>query len=470
MSTKEAHKIAKPDAVQVSELRSYQRKGVRKLHKFKGRALLADEMGLGKTPQALKYHEECDHKKVIVLCPAILKDNWKKETRKFIGAKAHIINHNFRGDLDQLRSINKRRINIINYDILGSWLEAIRNLDPDLIIIDEVHYIKNRKAKRTKYTKELCEGVKEVIGLSGTPLVSIPAELFPFLHICRPDLFPSFFRFATRYCKPQLKPWGWEFKGATNLPELHKLLKKNLMIRRRKIDVLKELPLKTRVVLPVEISDKQEYKFAYNDFITWLSHQSMSRAKRASKAEQLTRVGYLKRLVAKLKLDAITTWLQNFLEESDGKVLVFGVHKNILNELHNRFPKNSTVIHGDISRKKRRSRIRRAKRSKRKRILFGQLDLMGKGLNLQEYNTVLFAELGWTPGEHTQAEDRAHRYLQELPVTCYYLIGKGTIEERLCELIQEKQGVLDTTLDGTDSPDSLNIFNQFIEELEKEAT
>ena len=112
----------------------------------------------------------------------------------------------------------------------------------------------------------------KVIGMSGTPVMNRPADFWPILNIIRPELFPSFQSYAHRYCDPRKTHWGWEYKGAKNLEELHERVKP-FMLRRLKENVLK-LPSKTHVVVPLHLEDRSELDAAENDFIDWLSKNS----------------------------------------------------------------------------------------------------------------------------------------------------------------------------------------------------
>jgi SWI/SNF-related matrix-associated actin-dependent regulator 1 of chromatin subfamily A len=175
-------------------------------------------------------------------------------------------------------------------------------------------------------------------------------------------------------------------------------------------------------------------------------------------------MGYLKRLAAELKTKAVTDWIDTFLEETEEKLVVFAIHKSIINVLKERYP-NSVVVTGSVTGKKRQRAVDKFQRHKGTRLFIGNLQAAGVGLTLTASSTVVFAELGWTPGEHTQGEDRVHRIGQKYPSTCYYLIGVDTIEEKLSRIIQEKQTILSSTLDGGCIEEQLDIFDQLQQEI-----
>lgn len=438
----------------------YQSKGVRKIQHFNGRALLADEMGLGKTVQALLFcHETPKDRPIIVVCPASLKWNWQHEALRHIGMRSHVLE----GKTPKRNFKRCHPMLIINYDILGSWLPVLRAMKPQIVVVDESHKIANRDTKQTKNVKKLCAKIPNVICLSGTPLVNRPAELFPTLNLIRPDIYDSFFAFASRYCKPELKPWGWQYKGATNLAELHKKLLQTLMVRRRKIDVLSELPAKTRSVVTLPLTNRAEYEQAVNDFIGWLTRQSATLARKARKAEKLVKMGYLKRLVSRLKVAAVIDWIDNWLAENEGKLILFGIHRSVLGQIHERYGKQSVLVDGQLVGKQRQQAVELFNSSKRIRLFIGNIKAAGVGWSCTSASTVAFCELGWTPGEHTQGEDRIHgigRGQKNVRAEIYYLVGRNTIESDLCRLIQNKQRVLEETLDGIGHGDQLDIFDQ----------
>lgn len=458
----------------------FQIQGIRKIEKWKGRALLADEPGLGKTLQSLYYAwRNLENPTIVVICPATIKENWKREAAKHVGMRAEILHGRtppvFRND--NTNSLKRNTIYIINYDIIGSskgnartWNKFLRRLKPDLVIIDECHYISNPDAKRTKYVRQLCHKVKHIIGISGTPLTNKPAELWTILNLVRPDKFSNRMRYLRRYCKPEFTPWGIKYTGATRLDELHAKLKKYCMIRRKKSQVLKDLPAKTRIVIPIELSDMQEYKEAEADFIGWLRKTHPHKANKARRAERLIRYGYLLRLTARLKMKGIKEWIDNFMKDSNDKMIVFAINRFVVQDLHDHYPDISTRIDGSVTKKKRQEAIDEFIEKKRIRFLFGNMIAAGVGWSGKNVPYVAMTQLGFRPGDILQAEDRAHgigRGKEGTPTFIYFLIGKGTIEEKQAQLVQSKQRVLDSVLDGDEADTGLSIHDLLEEELLK---
>ena len=436
----------------------FQKEGVKLISKFNGRALLADEMGLGKTIQALVWMRLNKTYPTIVICPASLKYNWEKEALHHINLRSEILSGRTPLPNDE-KFKTKHKLIIINYDILTDWLPYLQNLNPKLIICDEVHYLKNMKTNRSRAVRTLSK-CKYMIALSGTPLTNRPSELFSVLKMLWPDKYNSFMGFAVKYCKPKKTYWGWTYKGAKNLHKLNEELLQNGMIRRRKKDVLDQLPDKTRSVVPLEINNRKEYKEAENDFISWLKKQSKLKAKKAEKAKQIVRMGYLKRLAAQLKLDQVIDWIDNFLEGSNEKLVVFAIHKTIISKLKDKYKKICLVLDGSTSIKTRHLAVEKFQRNKRSRLFILNIQVGGVGLNITAASNVAIIEIPWTPGELLQAEDRLHRIGQTKGVFCYYLVAQDTIEADLCKLVQDKQRDIETILDGNIQEKSLDIFDQ----------
>jgi SWI/SNF-related matrix-associated actin-dependent regulator 1 of chromatin subfamily A len=318
-----------------------------------------------------------------------------------------------------------------------------------------------------------------VLGLSGTPISGKPAQFFAVLNMVRPDEFPSYWKFGFEFCAPTRNRWsgGWDFSGASHLDRLRRRLK-GIMIRRKRKNVLKEIPLKQRVVTPVDITNRSEYVEAEKDFLNWLLRKKGRLARdKAARAKALVMMGELKRLAAAGKMRAVKQWVQDFLAETDEKLILFAVHRSAITSLRSLFPK-ALVIDGSVSAQARRGKdgretsarqeiVDRFQKDPRARLLIGQLRAAGEGIDLIAASTVLFVELGWTPGAHDQAEDRVARMGQTAKkITAHYLVGKDTIEEHVLAIIQEKDRTVSRVLDGRRAA-KMQLLTMFMRRAQK---
>ena len=239
----------------------FQKAGV--VYARRGNTLIGDEPGLGKTIQGVGVSNDTPSiRKVLILCPASLKLNWKREWLKWDikGLSVGVI-------MDGKSEFPDTDVVILNYNakLLKNYIAAIHARTWDLLIIDEVHNLRNPKAQWTKMVFGFTPrpGAKDQtvvpaitagkkLYLTGTPITNRPIELWPLLSSLRPDIFNDFVKFAFRYCGPKNDGHGWDFKGESNLDELQELLRSTCMIRRLKTQVLKELPKKTRQIIELE--------------------------------------------------------------------------------------------------------------------------------------------------------------------------------------------------------------------------
>lgn len=450
-----------------SYTKQFQKEGVRRINYFKGVALLADEMRLGKTLQTLLYCSAyMERSPVVIVCPATVKHVWQHQILEHLNMRSLLIEGGKPFRTRQILATRPHFI-ILNYDILRQHLKYLMSLHPQILIIDECHYIKNRKAQRTKNCKKLSRKIPHRIAISGTPLTNRPSELFPTLNILHPKKFRSFWKFAFRYCGPRHGTWGWEYKGASHIAELHKMLTETMMIRRLRKDVMKYYKEPLREIIPMDISNPKEYQEAENNFIVWLQKKSIKKAKSAQKAKRLVQMGYLARLAAELKMKSVFQWIDDFLESSDEKLLLCGVHQKIINQLHERYKKISVVVNGKVVGKKRAIAIKSFQTNKKIRIFIGNIQAAGVGIDLSKANTIAFVELDWVPGNHTQFEDRIININKKSQVTIYYFVGYKTIEHSRCKILQRKQKVLSATLNGNVTDNQLNIYDELEKSLLK---
>jgi SWI/SNF-related matrix-associated actin-dependent regulator of chromatin subfamily A-like protein 1 len=448
-------------------LKPFQKIGVwTGIHRFKGRMLLADEPGLGKTCQSLFI---ADHFRqngpIVVVCPASVKYQWEIEVHKTLGYQTWVLNG--------LKPPKKMPLYIppvivLNWDILrGDWTDRLIELHPLVVIGDECPAIKSFKAQRTRAFQHLCRKVPHVILLSGAPIENGPIEFFPALNLLRPDHFKSFRSFCFRYSIPRVTPWGMKFEGSANEGELHKLVVETCMLRRTKSEVMKQLPPVQRTMVPLKI-DRKEYKYAENNFLSWLFKQNPGKAMRVKNAVHIAKLTYLLGLIAKLKTKAVKEWIKEFLESTGEKLVVFAHHRAILESLHRDFS-DSVLVYGGLNIKKRQERIDQFADDPSTKVFFGSITATGMGINrLQTVcNTLAIVELVWNPAKIIQVEDRLHRIGQRRPVTAHYLMAKDTLDSLLCKVIQRKQKAIRAIVDGKSGSTEFKILDEVFQQLKQ---
>lgn len=440
----------------------FQSVGVNFIEQKNGRALVADEMGLGKTVQALAYlqlHPEL--RPAIIVCPATLKLNWLREASNWLP----------KPDCEILSGSapykTRGKILIINYDILYGWLAYLKLMKFQVLIMDEIHAIKNSSAKRTKAVKQLAKLIPHIIGLSGTPIINRPVEIYNSLSIINSSVIPNFKEYTKRFCGAKYNGFGWDYSGATNTDELHRLLVNSFMIRRLKKDVLKDLPDKIKAFVPIALDNEKEYRIAENNFISYLrATKGNIAAEKASNAAVLAEIEGLKQLAVEGKLKQVLEWIEDFQEDTDQKLVLFTWHRETLSFLYSRFQNISVKVEGGMSGVQRDDAVNKFQNDPKCRLFFGQIKAAGEGLTLTAASNVAILELPWTPGALSQCEDRCHRIGQKDSVTIHYLLAAGTIEEKIARLLDGKQLVLDAVLDGKKT-DETSLLTALISEYQQ---
>jgi SWI/SNF-related matrix-associated actin-dependent regulator 1 of chromatin subfamily A len=412
--------------------------------------LIADEMGLGKTVQAIgAINASPEIRRVLVICPASLKINWRNEMRRWLTRDLTI------GVMPADMSAD---VTICNYDILKKLPVAAW----DLVILDEAHFCKNPKAARTKLVKSIVRGAKRILALTGTPILNKPIEMWPILQMVNPEAWDpagyvkkmavgpgegaGFFRFAKRYCDAHQERVSrdktvWVFDGASNLPELQEKLRTTCMVRRLKADVLKELPPKRRQVISVGngCHDEQTWGDIGDDYET-----AYKRAKNIP-FEEISEVRHTQALQ---KVEAAVEHIREAAEAS-GKVVVFAHHKDVIAALAEGLADlGVATLTGDTPNDARQAAVERFQSDTTCRVFIGSIHAAGVGLTLTAASHIIFVELDWTPANLTQAEDRCHRIGQTESVLVQHLVLDGSIDARMTQLIVEKQNIADMALDA----------------------
>lgn len=431
------------------ELYPFQKEGLDFIEKKNGRALVGDEMGLGKTIQALAYLQLHPKKRpAVIVCPASLKLNWKKEIEEGLSTNDHIAILSGKTPYKVDESIL-----IINYDILDAWGKYLRAINVSVMVTDECHYFKTPTSIRTKAVMKLGKVTPHIIALSGTPIENRPIEIFNAIKLIDPYLVSNRFAFGKKYCGATHNGFGWDFSGASNTAELHTMLTESIMIRRLKKDVLKDLPDKVRSFVPIALNNREEYNTVENDFIEYIkATKGEAAAAKVSVAETLVQIEYLKQAAVKGKMDSVINWVKNFLD-TGAKLVLFATHKTAIDRLMEEFKDEAVKIDGSVSTANRQKAVEGFQNDHKIRLFVGNIEAAGVGLTLTAASNVAFIELPWTPGKLVQAEDRCHRIGQKYTVNIWYLLAEQTIEDDIAALLDSKRKVLDAVIDGKETED-----------------
>lgn len=450
----------------IADLRSYQRKGVnRMLKKFNGNALCADDMGLGKTLQSITMYDRLRARhpslKMLIACPSSLKYNWRDEFAKFMPDQAvYICSSQKPPKASQMKKTN---VFICNYEILQFWRNVLIEIGIDFFVLDESHFVKSRSTKRFKAAFAISKTCQYKILLTGTPIENQPAELWAQMQIVDHTLFPSWLLFVKRYNGAKKSRWGWELKKATNTKELNEILLDNCMIRRKKTEVLKELPEKLRQVISVEIDTREEYKEAEADIISWLKRNTDLDLEKTKKALAMAKLEKLKLISGLGKINQVSAWINE--ESANQKLVVFCHHKEVLLALKKKV-KNAIVM--DSSTKgEERQRIANVFQSDNKvRVFLSTIRIGGTGLNLFAAATTVFVQQDWNPMKHEQAEDRVLRIGQKAKeVVALYFVANNTVEEKIIKLLDLKRQNSKSIIDGEDTLNS-ELLTELLREIE----
>lgn len=442
------------------------------------RVILADEMGLGKTYQAIVAAGEASEAAKLVVCPASLKINWKREIESIYPEdNIFVVESGPEKPIPQDATWI-----IINYDMLVKYKYQLLQMKQqaifDTAIADEAHYIKGAKTIRSKVTLEIVEGLRYVFMLTGTPLMNRPAELFNLLKGIGHPLGKARTTFTKRYCGAYLKTIPlksgktirfMDESGATHLEELREFTK-GVMLRRTKKEVL-DLPPKIISVkvtsLPKEY--KARYDTAFDDYIEFLSNNPWTiEGDKAEKleniltAKHLVELTKLKQICSQAKLDSIVDDIRSAVAQ-DQKVIVFSQFTKTIHDLAAKLrepvkgsayhdaqdPIKSVILTGSSSMDERQKAVDDFQKDSKTKVFIGNIKAAGVGITLTEASIVKFADMEWSPALHDQAEDRAHRIGQTGTVNIEYYVIEDTVEEDIVDLLQQKKSIINDVVEGS---------------------
>lgn len=441
----------------------HQEEGIEFLLKNK-KCILADDMGLGKTLQSIVAALEVEAERVLIVCPSSLKINWMREIQNFCEDVSIIKGKYWDPD----------RFTIINYDILKNFhtieergkkyeewelRREIVEFNPDLIILDEAHFVKNHKSIRGKILKDISKrfSPERVWLLTGTPIANRPMDYFNLLSIIDSPVTNNWVHYAKTYCEGmRFKKGGrfvWVTTGASNLEELGAKTKRTIL-RRKKEEVL-DLPEKLVTPVYLELENEVGYKNVWDDYM----EQRRLDGKKGNPAKDLVEMTLLRTFIA---METVPYTIEKTEEaiELNKKTIIFCNFNDEMDSFINHFGDKCVCIRGGMSDKQKQHAVDRFQEDDSCMVFVGQIKAAGVGLTLTKAEIVIMNSLDWVPGNHEQAEDRAYRIGQKETVNIYYMLIDGTIDTLVWKILNEKKKVIGTIMGEND------IITEFLNEID----
>ena len=365
---------------------------------------------------------------------------------------------------------------ICSYELCKKFRSDLLKKKFDLIVADESHYLKNALTQRTRSilgseyngkqsTRPLDAGM--YLFLTGTPILNRPFELWPILRVGASEgLGSSQWNFASSYCNPQEVPGRWDFSGASNLDELQERLRSEIMVRRLKNDVLKDLPPKRRQIIAIPAENVSNIVKAEREY--WEKHQvlineavvemeqyqkegdddayewAVKRLK-GTKGEAFWKLAELRHRTALVMVPYATSYIEDRLEEHE-KIIVVGHHRDVIEGLYQKFQGMAVYMHGGVGMTERQMAVDSFQQNAKTRIIFGSIGTMGVGWTLTKSAYMLFVEESWVPSEITQAEDRAHRIGQLESLLIQHLAFDNSMSITMLQRALKKQEIIEKAL------------------------
>ena len=439
----------------------HQKEAIQKLVENK-KFILADDMGLGKTTSTIIAALESGVKKVLIICPATLKINWKREIENYTDKSVFISEgKNFSTEHDFV---------IINYDIIKNFHEIkkkdkseIVRANFDLVIIDEAHYIKNVTAQRTKLINDFVKNIDRLWLLSGTPMTSRPIDYFNLLSLVDSPTAKNWMAYAIRYCQGyQFNVGGrkvWNVVGASNLEELRDRTAPTIL-RRLKEDVL-DLPEK--IITPIYLRLKsKEYEEVMGEYYDWYDKNP---EESKSLTIQFTKLTKIRQIIANEKIEQTIELAENIIEQGK-KVIIFCNFTESLEKITQHFGKIAVKLNGTMSKIEKQNSVDQFQENEKIKVFVGNIKAAGVGITLTAAEAVIMNDLSFLPSDHSQAEDRSYRYGQKNNVLVYYPIFENTIEGVIYDILNNKKQVIATVMgDNQNSANAAEEILQRINEL-----
>lgn len=400
--------------------------------------LIADEMGLGKSLQAIGFANERRICKILVICPSVVVTNWENEFRKF-HLKRDLKIQRIKHGRDEWKKDTD--VFIVSYNLFDpSKLSSPRSL----LVCDESHYLKTGKSLRTKLilNKNTLAKFKYHLFLSGTPMLNRPMELYPLLKAISHSTigFCDKHTYGLRFCGARRDVFGrWDYTGASNLEALNELLRNSVMLRRKKEDVLSQLPEKRLNIVQFEMDAVVE------DLDAKIQPYKEEILKGVQHGAGLDGVTTHRRLVSEKKAPLVVEYCKMLLD-STSQIVIFAHHREVIKFIDSSLKDfGISKVVGGLNADQKGEEVKKFV-SRTNRVFLGNIQAAGVGITLTNANVIVMAEASWVPGENDQAIDRCHRIGQKNSIDVHFLVYRRSIDEYILKANFKKQKVINETM------------------------
>lgn len=499
------------------ELYKYQKQGLRFIEMNNGNVIIGDQPGVGKTPQGIAYATK-HNLKTLIICPASLKLMWREEIEKWTQNKGHVFNFYPTKKSGVINNTKEESLfHITNFESVSSFIkleykhkcsgqaydkekkkwkkcgmeiidikkgykdcpnckgkgtfktringvayfenkkgERIDPDDYDLLIIDECHRIKERNTGWTQVITRSMKEIEQKVLMSGTIIKNRPIELFVPLNFLDPETWNSYHDFGVRYAAAFDDTFGWKYDGASNLEELYERMSP-FFLRRRKKDVLTDLPDKTFTEIPLVMTSKQEkeYYALEDEMVSIINDQGEEDEREQTFIEKIHK---LKGYTEILKLKEAKELLTDIIDSKD-KIVVFFNYLETGRQLKEMFGDDCVIHDGTMSAMEKHEAVHNFQTKDNVHIFGGTIDSAGVGITLTSANKLIFIGQAWSPADMEQAEDRIHRAStthDNVQIITY--LTKGTVDEIIHELLKQKAQVVSKVQDNRDYNVKSNVI------------
>lgn len=437
--------------------REYQIDAVKFAEESNVRCIIADEQGLGKTIESgsiLRLHQ----KKLLpaaIICPSTVKLQWMFELQRICNTpeKKFLIQVIQSGKEAAMPGFD---IYVITYDMLKKE-DLFRFLPKGTLktlIIDECQRVKNHLSDRAKAVQRVAKTTPHIIAMSGTPIKNNAGEYFTVLNLVKPTMFPHYQKFIDNYCDAYSNGYGQKVGGLKDSDRFHEDTK-DIIIRRTKSEVLKDLPSIDRKFHHVELDRKLNK--AYEAAMKELDEMLYSDESEFEKATCILAImGKMRHITGISKVAECVDFTTEFLLSTDRKIVIFVHHQDVMSMLEAQLNSWLTdgefgkvcVLHSGLDGNKRSELVETFKNDPTRRVMIASTLAAGEGLNLQFCSDAIILERQWNPANEEQVEGRFHRFGQLNNVSITYMLASGTIDEYFTELVEVKRAIVAATLDN----------------------